>query len=145
MLFRSAHPHHWKIHARVWPIYQFCRSTGNHDHIHTDKTFSPPCTQVYMVAGGWSGLANLASTETLLVEGGTAWVEAAALPSARRGLSGQGLGNRHFIVTGEAHLYSRAVNKPSRSFHNARRRPLLCTRAFSFLKCLLALSQESVM
>ena len=98
-----------------------------------------------MVAGGWSGMANLASTETLLAEAGTAWVEAAALPSARRGLSGQGLGDRHFIVTGEAHLYSRAVNKPSRSFHNARRRPLLCTRAFSFLKCLLALSQESVM
>ena len=66
-----------------------------------------------MVAGGWSGLANLASTETLLAEAGTAWVEAAALPSARRGLSGQGLGDRHFIVTGEAHLYSRAVNKPS--------------------------------
>ena len=78
-----------------------------------------------MVAGGWSGLANLASTETLLAEAGTAWVEAAALPSARRGLSGQGLGDRHFIVTGEAHLYSRAVNKPSRSFHNAWRWPLL--------------------
>ena len=83
------------------------------------------CIQVYMVAGGWSGLANLASTETLLAEAGTAWVEAAALPSARRGLSGQGLGDRHFIVTGEAHLYSRAVNKPSRSFHNAWRWPLL--------------------
>ena len=72
-----------------------------------------------MVAGGWSGLANLASTETLLAEAGAAWVEAAALPSARRGLSGQGLGDRHFIVTGEDHLHSRAVNKPSRSFYSA--------------------------
>ena len=56
MLFRSAHPHHWKIHARVWPIYQFCRSTGNHDHIYTYKPLPHPvprCTWWRAAGAGW--------------------------------------------------------------------------------------------
>ena len=57
--------------------------------------------QVYIVTGGVN-LSNtpLASTETLLKEGGTAWQSAADLPSARREMSGVGLDNGRFMVVG---------------------------------------------
>ena len=55
-LFRSALPHHRKIHARVWPLHQFCRSTGNPDHINTDKALPHPvsrCTWWRAAGAGW--------------------------------------------------------------------------------------------
>ena len=55
-LFRSALPHHRKIHARVWPLHQFCRSTGNPDHINTYKPLPHPvprCTWWRAAGAGW--------------------------------------------------------------------------------------------
>ena len=57
--------------------------------------------QVYIVSGGWSDGYNLASTETLEKDGGSAWQYVANLPSARRGVHGLGLDNGRFIFTGE--------------------------------------------
>ena len=61
--------------------------------------------QVYIVAGGYvvngRGGSNLASTETLEKEGGSAWQLVASLPSARQGLQGVGLDNGRFMVTGQ--------------------------------------------
>ena len=61
--------------------------------------------QVYIVAGGYvvngRGGSNLASTETLEKDGGTAWQLVASLPSARQGLQGVGLDNGRFMVTGQ--------------------------------------------
>ena len=61
--------------------------------------------QVYIVAGGYivngRGGSNLASTETLEKEGGSAWKLVASLPSARQGLRGVGLDNGQFMVTGQ--------------------------------------------
>ena len=56
--------------------------------------------QVYIVSGGW-GSSNLASTETLEKDGGSAWQYVASLPSAREGVRGLGLGNGRFMVTGQ--------------------------------------------
>ena len=53
------------------------------------------------MAGGHSGTGNLASTETLEKEGGSAWQLVANLPLARHGLRGLGLHNGQFLVTGE--------------------------------------------
>ena len=59
--------------------------------------------QVYIVAGGYrtSPSSDLASTETLEKEGGSAWQLVASLPSARRGVRGLGLDRGRFMVTGE--------------------------------------------
>ena len=61
--------------------------------------------QVYIVAGGYvvngRGGSNLASTETLEKDGGSAWQLVASLPSARQGLQGVGLDNGRFMVTGQ--------------------------------------------
>ena len=57
------------------------------------------CMQVYIVTGGYSS-SSLASTETLLRDGGSSWQSAASLPSARYGPRGIGLDSGHFIVTG---------------------------------------------
>ena len=61
--------------------------------------------QVYIVAGGdvvnGRGGSNLASTETLEKDGGSAWQLVASLPSGRWGVRGLGLDNGMFIVTGE--------------------------------------------
>ena len=56
--------------------------------------------QVYIVTGGRYFNALLASTETLLKEGGTAWQSAADLPSARMSVRGVGLDNGRFMVVG---------------------------------------------
>ena len=67
-------------------------------------------TQVYIVSGGigvileggWRSKAiNLASTETLEKEGGSAWQLVASLPSARFKFRGLGLDNGRFMVTGQ--------------------------------------------
>ena len=59
--------------------------------------------QVYIVAGGYvvdgGRGSNLASTETLEKEGGSAWHLVASLPEARQGVSGVGLDNGRFMVT----------------------------------------------
>ena len=61
--------------------------------------------QVYIVAGGYvvngRGGSNLASTETLEKDGGSAWQLVASLPSARYGVRGLGLDNGRFMVTGQ--------------------------------------------
>ena len=61
--------------------------------------------QVYIVAGGYvvngRGGSNLASTETLEKDGGSAWQLVASLPSARHSVRGVGLDNGRFMVTGE--------------------------------------------
>ena len=44
---------------------------------------------------------SLASTETLLKDGGSAWQLVADLPSPRDGLRGLGLDQGRFMVTGE--------------------------------------------
>ena len=56
--------------------------------------------QVYIVSGGFDG-SNLASTETLEKDGGSAWQLVASLPSARYGVRGLGLDNGRFMVTGQ--------------------------------------------
>ena len=55
------------------------------------------------MSGGWTGSSALASTETLVKDGGTEWQSAAELPSSRHQLAGLGLENGHglFIVMGE--------------------------------------------
>ena len=53
--------------------------------------------QVYIVAGG----RGVATSETLLKDGGTSWQSAASLPSVRDAPRGIGLDNGHFLVTGE--------------------------------------------
>ena len=67
-------------------------------------------TQVYIVSGGigvileggWRSKAiNLASTETLEKEGGSAWQLVASMPSARFKFRGLGLDNGRFMVTGQ--------------------------------------------
>ena len=59
--------------------------------------------QIYIVSGGHSGSgsSNLASTEILEKEGGSAWQYVASLPSARHGVRGVGLDGGMFMVTGE--------------------------------------------
>ena len=61
--------------------------------------------QVYIVAGGYvvngRGGSNLASTETLEKDGGSAWKLVASLPSGRGGIRGVGLDGGMFMVTGE--------------------------------------------
>ena len=61
--------------------------------------------QVYIVAGGYvvngRGGSNLASTETLEKDGGSAWQLVASLPSARQAVRGVGLDNGRFMVTGQ--------------------------------------------
>ena len=57
--------------------------------------------QIYIVSGGHSDSSNLASTEIFEKDGGSAWQLVASLPWARRGLSGVGLDNGRFMVTGE--------------------------------------------
>ena len=59
--------------------------------------------QVYIVSGGHGDApgGNLASTETLEKDVGTAWQLVADLPTGRHGLRGLGLDNGLFIVTGE--------------------------------------------
>ena len=59
--------------------------------------------QVYIVAAGYDdrSYGSPASTETLEKDGGNAWQVVANLPSGRRaGVSGVGLYNGRFIVTG---------------------------------------------
>ena len=56
--------------------------------------------QVYIVSGGYDN-GNLASTETLEKDGGSAWQYVASLPSARKGVRGLGLDNGRFMVTGQ--------------------------------------------
>ena len=63
--------------------------------------------QVYIVSGGYSGSSNLASTETLMKNGGTAWQPVKDLPSGRVGLAGVGLDHGRFIVTGG--LYGQSI------------------------------------
>ena len=60
--------------------------------------------QVYIVSGGRGSdwLSFFASTETLEKDGGSAWQEVAPLPSARIAVSGLGLDNGRFIVTGQS-------------------------------------------
>ena len=67
-------------------------------------------TQVYIVSGGigvileggWRSKAiNLASTETLEKEGGSAWQLVASLPEARSAFRGVGMDHGRFMVTGE--------------------------------------------
>ena len=55
------------------------------------------------MSGGWTGSSALASTETLVKDGGTEWQSAAELPSPRHQLAGLGLENGHglFIVMGK--------------------------------------------
>ena len=55
------------------------------------------------MSGGWTGSSALATTETLVKDGGTEWQSAAELPSPRHQLAGLGLENGHglFIVMGE--------------------------------------------
>ena len=43
----------------------------------------------------------MASSETLLRDGGTSWQSAASLPTVRDAPRGIGLDNGHFLVTGE--------------------------------------------
>ena len=57
--------------------------------------------QIYIVSGGWSDGYNLASTETLEKEGGSAWQEVASLPEARQGVRGLGLDSGRFMITGQ--------------------------------------------
>ena len=57
--------------------------------------------QVYIVSGGLPGPLGLASTETLEKDGGSAWQLVASLPSARSLVSGVGLDNGRFMVTGQ--------------------------------------------
>ena len=57
--------------------------------------------QVYIVSGGYSGSSNLASTEILEKDGGSAWQLVASLPSARQGVRGLGLDHGRFMVTGQ--------------------------------------------
>ena len=56
--------------------------------------------QVYIVSGGYNG-GNVASTETLEKDGGSAWQLVASLPSGRRGVRGVGLDRGRFMITGE--------------------------------------------
>ena len=56
--------------------------------------------QVYIVSGGW-GTSNLASTETLDKDLGSAWQLVASLPSGRHTVKGVGLDHGRFMVTGE--------------------------------------------
>ena len=61
--------------------------------------------QVYLVTGGmghgeWYGYA-MASTETLVKKGGTAWQYARDLPKVTVGMSGVALDNGHFIIVGQ--------------------------------------------
>ena len=51
---------------------------------------------------GGHKIFNLASTETLKKDGGSAWQEVANLPSARHGVRGLGLDNGRFLVTGQS-------------------------------------------
>ena len=61
--------------------------------------------QVYIVAGGYvvngCGGSNLASTETLEKDGGSAWQLVANLPEARYGARGVGLDNGRFMIIGQ--------------------------------------------
>ena len=57
--------------------------------------------QVYIVSGGYSGSSNLASTEILEKDGGSAWQLVASLPFARSSVRGLGLDNGRFMITGE--------------------------------------------
>ena len=52
------------------------------------------------MSGGYRYI-DLASTETLEKDGGSAWQEVASLPSFRWGVRGLGLDSGRFIVTGE--------------------------------------------
>ena len=57
--------------------------------------------QVYIVTGGAdSQWGPLATTETLLKDGGTSWGMVTSLPSARTTLRGISLPNGRFMVTG---------------------------------------------
>ena len=75
-----------------------------------------PLMQVYIVAGGYvvngRGGTNLASTETLEKDGGSAWQLAASLPSARGGYRGLGLDHGRFIVAGECSTILYYCNLP---------------------------------
>ena len=59
--------------------------------------------QVYIVAGGLgnSRLGVLGHTETLEKNGGNAWQRVASLSEARYALTGLGLNNGRFMVTGQ--------------------------------------------
>ena len=66
--------------------------------------------QVYIVSGGYDG-DNMASTETLEKDGGSAWQLVASPPSGRHAVSGVGLDSGRFMITGEgwtilSNLYS---------------------------------------
>ena len=52
------------------------------------------------MTGGMDERHNLASTETLMKNGGTAWQPVKALPTARGQLAGVGLDHGRFVVTG---------------------------------------------
>ena len=76
-------------------------------------------TQVYIVSGGigvileggWRSKAiNLASTETLEKEGGSAWQLVASLPSARFKFRGLGLDNGRFMVSGQLSIQYHTCN-----------------------------------
>ena len=56
--------------------------------------------QMYIVSGGWNS-GDVASTETLEKDGGSAWQLVASLPLARRGVRGLGLDHGRFILTGD--------------------------------------------
>ena len=56
--------------------------------------------QVYIVSGGYNG-GNVASTETLERDGGSAWQLVASLPEAKFALKGLGLDNGRFMITGQ--------------------------------------------
>ena len=68
---------------------------------------------MYIVSGGWgdSSSSNLASTETLEKDGGSAWQLVASLPSGRHTVKGVGLDNGRFMVTGEFWtIYCKIIN-----------------------------------
>ena len=52
------------------------------------------------MTGGMDERHNLAPTETLMKNGGTAWQPVKALPTARGQLAGVGLDHGRFVVTG---------------------------------------------
>ena len=60
--------------------------------------------QFYIVTGGYQGLGSrgrqLASTEILKKNGGTAWTTAASLPFATHSATGLSIPKGHFLVSG---------------------------------------------
>ena len=58
--------------------------------------------QIYIVAGG----SSTSTVETLVKNGGTSWLSVANLPSSIHGLTGVGLHDAQFIVTGKTSLFN---------------------------------------